>query len=56
MSFSVRTKMKVSIIIRTDKELEDIIENNPFIEKGITDIERFHLTFSENSPKKEDLI
>lgn len=45
----------VSVIIRTDKELEEILENNPFIELGITDTNRFHLTFLEKPPKKESL-
>ena len=33
----------VNIIIRTESELKDIVNNNPFIEENRTEIDKFHL-------------
>ena len=38
----------VTVIIRTEEELDEIISNNPFITEG--DVERLHITFLKNNP------
>jgi len=44
----------VPVIVRTEKELENSINNNPFFDKD-TDIKQLHLTFLKEKPNKENL-
>ena len=44
----------VPVIVRTEKELENSISNNPFFAKD-TDITQLHLTFLKEKPNKENL-
>lgn len=44
----------VPVIVRTEKELENSINNNPFIDKE-ADIKQLHLTFLKEKPNKENL-
>ncbi len=40
----------VTVIIRTEKELEDIIQNNTFLKQEKVDISRLYLTFLSDTP------
>lgn len=44
----------VPVIVRTQKELENSINNNPFFEKD-ADIKQLHLTFLKKKPSKENI-
>lgn len=44
----------VPVIVRTEKELENSINSNPFFDKE-TDIKQLHLTFLKEKPNKENL-
>lgn len=44
----------VPVIVRTEKELENSINNNPFFDKE-ADIKQLHLTFLKEKPNKENL-
>ena len=44
----------VPVIVRTEKELEVSINNNPFFDKG-ADIKKLHLTFLKEKPNKENV-
>lgn len=44
----------VPVIVRTEKELENSISNNPFFDKD-ADINQLHLTFLKEKPNKENL-
>lgn len=44
----------VLVIVRTEKELENSIKNNPFFDKE-NDIKQLHLTFLKEKPDKENL-
>jgi uncharacterized protein (DUF1697 family) len=44
----------VPVIVRTKKELENSINNNPFFDKD-ADIKQLHLTFLKEIPSKENL-
>ncbi|MDX1774517.1 uncharacterized protein (DUF1697 family) [Oceanihabitans sediminis] len=44
----------VPVIVRTEKELENSINNNPFFDKD-TDIKQLHLTFLKEKPNMENL-
>jgi uncharacterized protein (DUF1697 family) len=46
----------VNIIIRTESELKDIVNNNPFIEENRTEIDKFHVTFLKEKPDKETVL
>lgn len=46
---------EVPVIIKTKKELKDLISNNPFIKDGISDIERLHMTFLKDIPQENEL-
>jgi uncharacterized protein (DUF1697 family) len=44
----------VPVIVRTEKELENSINNNPFFDKD-ADIKQLHLTFLKEKPSKENI-
>ena len=44
---------EVPVIVRTVEEWRYLVENNPFLKEGITDIERLHVTFLVDVPEKE---
>jgi len=44
----------VPVIVRTEKELENSINNNPFFNKD-ANIKHLHLTFLKEKPKKENI-
>jgi len=44
----------VPVIVRTEKELESSINNNPFFDKD-ADIKQLHLTFLKEKPNKENI-
>jgi uncharacterized protein (DUF1697 family) len=44
----------VPVIVRTKKELENSINNNPFFDKD-ADIKQLHLTFLKEIPSKENM-
>lgn len=44
----------VPVIVRTKKELENSINNNPFFHEN-TDIKELHLTFLKEKPNKENI-
>ncbi len=44
----------VPVIVRTEKELENSINNNPFFNKD-ADIKQLHLTFLKEIPSKENI-
>lgn len=44
----------VPVIVRTERELENSINNNPFFDKG-TGIKQLHLTFLKEKPNKENI-
>ena len=44
----------VPVIVRTKRELENSLKNNPFLNKGF-DIKKLYLTFLKEKPKKENL-
>lgn len=45
---------EVPVTVRSEKELENSISNNPFFEKT-TDLKRLHLTFLKKEPIRENL-
>lgn len=45
----------VPVIVRSANELQDIIINNPFINKEGVDIDKLHVTFLEHTPDEEQL-
>ena len=45
---------EVPVIVRTEKELETSIKNNPFFEKDV-DINQLHLTFLKEKPCQDDV-
>ena len=45
---------KVPVIVRTEKELETSIKNNPFFDKDV-DINQLHLTFLKEKPSQDDV-
>lgn len=44
----------VPVLVRTEKEFETSIKNNPFFDKN-TDIKQLHLTFLKEKPNKENI-
>ena len=46
---------KVPIIVKTEQNFKDILIQNPFIQKGITDNERLHLTLLAHAPQQKQL-
>ena len=46
---------EVPVIIRTVKDLNEAISNNPFFGENKSDVERLHLTFLRENPKPENL-
>jgi uncharacterized protein (DUF1697 family) len=42
--------ISVNVIIRTEKELEKIVNNNPLIKTTNNDIDKLHVTFLRESP------
>ncbi len=44
----------VPVIVRTEKEFGNAINNNPFFDDN-TDIKQLHLTFLKEKPKKENI-
>ena len=44
----------VPVIVRTEKELENSIKNNPFFDEN-TDIKQLHMTFLKEKPSKETI-
>lgn len=47
--------LEVKVLIRTRDELREIIENNPFIKAGRTEMDKMHATLLEEKPKAEFL-
>jgi uncharacterized protein (DUF1697 family) len=47
------TGLDVAVILRNQKELKRIIDNNLFIKEGIKETERMYVTFLEDNPSKE---
>ena len=45
---------EVPVIVRTEKELETSIKNNPFFDKDV-DINQLHLTFLKEKPSQDDV-
>jgi uncharacterized protein (DUF1697 family) len=43
----------VPVIVKTSEELIEVSQNNPFINKRKADIEKLHVTFLSEEPKKE---
>ena len=43
----------VPVLVKSNKELQFIFENNPFLKKGITDISKLHVTFLSELPNAE---
>lgn len=46
----------VNVIIRTKNGLEDVINNNPFINEDNVDIDKLHVTFLQKIPDKEIVL
>lgn len=45
----------VPVIVKTVSELVEVMENNPFLKKRKEDIDKLHVTFLSEEPKKEQL-
>jgi uncharacterized protein (DUF1697 family) len=45
----------VSVIIRTNLEMKNVLENNPFFEKRKEDITKLHVTFLSDTPSETDV-
>ncbi len=45
---------EVPVIVRTEKEIETYIKNNPFFDKDV-DINQLHLTFLKEKPCQDDV-
>ena len=43
----------VPVIIRTKNEIQNVLTENPFINMGISELDKMHVTFLENKPKTE---
>lgn len=47
-------KFEVPVIVRSTKDLEMVVENNPFYQENETEINQLHLTFLKESPVREN--
>ena len=47
--------ISISVIIRTEKELEKIIDNNPLVKTTNKDIDKLHVTFLKVVPSTETI-
>lgn len=47
-------KFEVPVIVRSTKDLEMVVKNNPFYQENETDINQLHLTFLKESPVREN--
>lgn len=47
--------ISVNVIIRIEKELEEIVKNNPLIKATNNDLNRLHVTFLKNKPLPETI-
>ncbi|MCR8634553.1 DUF1697 domain-containing protein [Paenibacillus radicis (ex Xue et al. 2023)] len=45
----------ISVMLRTDKELQQIIENSPFVPDSLSDGESIHLILLKEAPTQEEL-
>lgn len=54
-SIEKQSGLSVSVIIRNNKEIKNILENNPFIKSGNNETERMYVTFLEGIPDKNKL-
>ncbi len=54
-SIEKQSGLSVSVIIRKNKEIKNIIENNPFIKSGNNETERMYVTFLESVPDKNKM-
>jgi uncharacterized protein (DUF1697 family) len=43
----------VPVLVKSNKELQFIFENNPFLKKGVTDVSKLHVTFLSDLPNGE---
>jgi uncharacterized protein (DUF1697 family) len=43
----------VPVLVKSNKELQFIFENNPFLKKGVTDVSKLHITFLSDLPNGE---
>ena len=54
-SISANYGIEVSVIVMAVNELNEVVSNNPFFEKGDIDIERLYLTFLKEVPEPKRL-
>ena len=47
-----RFSMSVPVIVRTAKEVDEVLRNNPFLKERGTDVTRLHVTFLSHTPQK----
>jgi uncharacterized protein (DUF1697 family) len=50
---SEKYKFHVPVIIRNSFELQEILNNNPFLKEKNIDIEKLHITFLSDEPEKK---
>jgi uncharacterized protein (DUF1697 family) len=46
------TRLPVTVVVRTAKEIEDVLANNPFLTEKRIDRARLHVTFLQATPEK----
>ncbi len=54
-AISERYLFDVPVMIRTGKELEKIILDNPFVKEKNMDVKKLHVTFLSETPDKEEI-
>jgi uncharacterized protein (DUF1697 family) len=47
-----RFSMSVPVIVRTAKEVGEVLRNNPFLKESSTDVSKLHVTFLSHTPQK----
>jgi uncharacterized protein (DUF1697 family) len=47
-----RFNMSVPVIVRTAREVDDVLRNNPFLKERGLDVSRLHVTFLSHTPQK----
>lgn len=53
---SEKYRFDVPVVVRSENELEQAIEKNPYYKREKVDINRLHLTFLKETPSKENRL
>lgn len=52
---SERFGLKVPVLVKTKSEVENILQNNPFIKSGGIDVSKLHVTFLSKEPEQANI-